>query len=99
MNTPTLKPTCQGTLLLSGALNFTSSPVVFAHSKMLLNSLSSPIRIDLSAVTRSDSSGVALLIAWQRFARKTNKTIQFLNLPITMQKIIRVSELERVLLL
>ena len=97
MNIPTLKPTRQGTLLLSGALDLDSSPAVFRHSKTLLNSLPSPIRIDLSSVTRSDSSGVALLIAWQRFARKTNKTIQFLNLPITMQEIIRVSELEKVL--
>ncbi len=97
MNIPTLKPTRQGTLLLSGALDFNSSPVVFRQSKTLLNSLPSPIRIDLSSVTRSNSSGVALLIAWQRFAHKTNKTIQFLNLPITMQQIIRVSELEKVL--
>lgn len=97
MSAAQLKTTLQGGLILSGSLDFSTTAILWQQSKTLLKAASIPIDIDLSAVTQSDSSGVALLIAWQRYAHQLQKEIYFSNVPTAMQAIIRVSELENIL--
>jgi phospholipid transport system transporter-binding protein len=36
---------------------------------------------DLASVKTTDSSAVAVLLAWQRAARKAGKSLQYINLP------------------
>jgi len=70
---------------------------VFASSMSLLPGSGASIYIDLQAVERSDSAGLALLIEWLRVARHLNKTITFRNIPPQMHAIAQVSGLEEIL--
>lgn len=93
-----IKSNSDGILLVSGALNYAAiKPAVWEHSRTLLAAASSPIQIDLRDITHSDSTGVALLISWVRYARKQQKEIQLTHLPEQMRAIIRVSGLEKLL--
>lgn len=46
-----------------------------------------PQAIDLAAVERADSSGIALLVDWQRRARRAGKEIRFINAPSFLGRI------------
>jgi len=46
--------------------------------------------IDLAGLTAVDSSAVAVLLAWQRAARKLGKPLAFLHLPPDLQSLIRL---------
>jgi len=88
--------TDSGCLRLTGTLNYAAvTPVFWRQSKNLLSNAPSPLHIDLQGITHSDSTGVALLLAWLRLAYKQNKKISFVNLPDQMRAIIHVSELEK----
>lgn len=96
MNTAFLQPNSFGFLLV-GALDFATTPLLWQQSQALLATAPTPVQLDLNEVTYSDSSSVALLLAWQRYAQQLGKEIYFLNVPIKMQAIIKVSELENIL--
>ncbi len=55
------------------------------------------VAVDLREVERSDSAGVALLVAWMRSARQAQRDIRFLNMPSQMLNIARVSGLDAIL--
>jgi phospholipid transport system transporter-binding protein len=42
---------------------------------------------DLSSVTLADSSGVAVLLAMQRAARKAGVAVSFVNLPVSLKSL------------
>lgn len=52
-----------------------------------------PITVDLRAVTKADSAGLALLIEWQRRARNLKRQLVINNLPAKLKDLIRVSGL------
>lgn len=84
--------------VVSGELNFANIPELWQNScRMLLNTSSSIITVDLSKIAQSDSSGVALLISWVRMVRKQKKEIRFINLPKQICSIIEVSGLQKIL--
>lgn len=80
---------------LSGELSFDTVPDLLKDSASLFQQ-AERIDIDLSAVQRSDSAGLALLVEWMRRAEKMHKPIQFLNIPLQMMAIVRVSGLDQV---
>ncbi len=82
---------------VSGRLDFTNTPDLWKKSRDLIASSIAPIYIDLSAVTYSDSSGLALLLSWLSVARKYNKRLYFRQVPQQMLAMIRVVELEKIL--
>jgi phospholipid transport system transporter-binding protein len=45
---------------------------------------------DLSSLKLSDSSGVAVLLAMQREARKAGLTLSFINLPVSLQSLVKL---------
>jgi len=53
--------------------------------------------IDLSAVTASDSSGLALLIEWLSVAKDAHRTLRYENVPPQLQQLARLSEIEELL--
>lgn len=53
--------------------------------------------IDLSGVTASDSSGLALLIEWLSVARAAGKELRYEHLPTQLQQLARLSEVEELL--
>jgi phospholipid transport system transporter-binding protein len=53
--------------------------------------------IDLSGVTASDSSGLALLIEWLSVAKGAQRALRYENLPSQLQQLARLSEIEELL--
>jgi len=98
MNNFQITSEANGSLILSGELNYLSvTPELWEQSKKLFEKAPATICIDAGKITHSDSTGVALLIAWVRQAKKLNKPVQLLHIPEQMRAIIRVSGLEKLL--
>lgn len=53
--------------------------------------------IDLSAVTGSDSSGLALLIEWLSVARGAGRTLRYENIPPQLHQLARLSDVDALL--
>lgn len=84
--------------VLSGALNiYTVSGIWELSQNILKNDSALLLTFSLEHVTQSDSSGVALLIAWARMLKGRDQKIRFVALPAQMLAIIRLSELEKIL--
>ena len=98
INDNNLQPCDDGSMSLSGSLSHQTVPNLLKQSKRLFdNNSHAEIVIDLKQVSRSDSSGVALLIEWMRQASSRNKTIRFLNIPEQMLEIAKVSGVDKIL--
>lgn len=91
-----LKRREDGCFILSGSLTFKTVPMIWRQGLDLFAEAPS-LLLDLSAIQRSDSAGVALLIDWLRFARRHNKPISYLNMPAQMLAIVRASSLDTIL--
>jgi phospholipid transport system transporter-binding protein len=50
--------------------------------------------IDLSAVTDSDSAGLALLIEWLSVAKAAGRVLRYENIPSQLHQLARLSELD-----
>lgn len=84
--------------VLAGSLNTYTVPRLWQFSQDILKKdKTSLILFNLENVTQSDSSGVALLIAWKRLLKHRNQKVRFIALPTQMLAIIRVSDLEKIL--
>ena len=81
---------------VSGELDFDSVPEMFRESVERFG-VTGDIVLDLAGVTRANSAGLALLIEWQRLARRPGRTISIRNVPVSLRNLARVSELESVL--
>jgi phospholipid transport system transporter-binding protein len=90
-----IEHTNNGVFNFVGELNYSAiNNIVWEESKQLLEATDHPIEINLSGITRSDSTGVAFLVAWTKLAAKKNKSITLTHIPQQMRAIIRVSGLE-----
>lgn len=79
--------------MVAGELNFSSVPGLWKQGRELFGNGKNgdkQLDIDLSEVSRSDSSGLALLLEWMRFAGKQGISIKFHNLPEQMRDIAEV---------
>lgn len=84
---------------LAGELTH-DSVAQFAEQNPLLGMPSGgDLSIDLSGVSRSDSSGLALLISWAREAKQQNTVLSFAQVPEKMKSLAKVSGLDAVLVL
>ena len=97
MSMPSLKKISQNTFSVSGELNMQTVPAISRTANSQLLGLQGKVSIDLSAVSRADSAGLALLIDWLRIAKQNQYSIAFRNLPKQLQQIAAVSELEDIL--
>ena len=91
-----LEKVSDGGFRLSGDLNFDSVPALASGSQSIFSG-EKKIDIDLVAVSRSDSAGVALLIEWQREAKRNKQQITFRNIPSNMLAISRLSGVDEML--
>ena len=77
-----------------------SGPLVFGTVGPLLRTGSEAIAhgtaevIDLTGVTRSDSSALALLIEWLSVARAAGKPLRFEGIPAQLRHLAQLSEVE-----
>lgn len=81
---------------VSGELSFATVNSVLVQTNSVFETVTD-LNIDLAAVTRSDSAGVALLIDWMRTASKSHKKIVFHNIPEQMLAIAGASGLDELL--
>ncbi len=85
-----------GGFILRGELDVDSVTTLWRESAERFRGLNR-LSVDLAGVQRSDSSGVALLVAWLRQARQQHQDLKFLHTPTQMRAIIRVAELDELL--
>lgn len=87
-----------GALRLSGVLDFRSGPQLRVAGKQLIGeNQSKELLLDCSAVEKSSSVGVALLLAFMRDAAAAGKTLSMSGLPSDMRQIAQVSGLDELL--
>lgn len=83
-------------LLIEGILDFDNVDQVYQEGCRLFEG-GQEITINLQKVESSNSSALALLMAWFRFARDVDKKITFKNTPAQLMGIAKVSELDKYL--
>jgi phospholipid transport system transporter-binding protein len=81
---------------IEGELGFKSVAGVLAKAKDLFAG-DGNTEIDLKGVTRADSAGLALLVEWLREAERAGKSISFVNVPVQLLSIARISGLDEIL--
>ncbi|MGH1537316.1 MAG: STAS domain-containing protein [Gammaproteobacteria bacterium] len=87
-----------GHFSVSGDLTFASVPGVWKQArKALLDVLEDSLRIDIGAAQNLDSSGLALMVAWSRWAHCNHKDLVFCNATEKAQKLIQINKLQDVL--
>ena len=93
MNNVELEQVSPGVFALRGDLNMYSVPALEGAFENLLTDGDSDITIDLGAVSRSDSAGLALLVEWWKKAQARGITLHFSQLPDQLLEIARISDL------
>ncbi|MBS1220991.1 MAG: anti-sigma-factor antagonist [Proteobacteria bacterium] len=84
------------TLWVQGDLDFDSVAALWNATESLFAD-DPPARIDLQGVSRANSSGVGLLVAWLGLVQRRQQTVLFVNVPAQMRAIIEVADLDAVL--
>ena len=85
-----------GSWSLEGELGAASVPDLLMRAKPALAG-SGDIEVDLNAVTRADSAGLALLVELMRESSRNGRRISFNHVPAQLLSIARVSGLEEIL--
>jgi phospholipid transport system transporter-binding protein len=87
-----------GELLLSGVLDYRTGPALRKQGQALINAANTPeMVIDCSAVQKSSSVGLSLLLCFMRDAKAAGKTWSIRGMPEDMREIAQVSELTELL--
>ncbi|WP_395609126.1 lipid asymmetry maintenance protein MlaB [Pseudomonas sp. B22129] len=87
-----------GELFLSGVLDYRSGPDLRKQGQALISASNAPaLVLDCSAVTKSSSVGLSLLLCFMRDAQAINKPVSIRALPEDMREIAEVSGLTELL--
>jgi phospholipid transport system transporter-binding protein len=87
-----------GRFTVTGDLTFASVPEIWNQArKSLLDVLEDSLEIDIGEVQKFDSSGLALMVAWSRWANCNKKDLVFSNVSENAQKLIQINKLQDVL--
>lgn len=80
-----------GQLQLAGVLDYSTGPVLREQgARLIAASASAQLAIDCTAVEKSSSVGLALLLAYMRDAAAAGKTLAIAGLPADMRQIAQV---------
>ncbi len=82
--------------VISGNLSFATATELLKQSEQLFES-ANVINVNLAAVTHADSAGLALLLEWLRYGKRTNKTVRYHELPAQLRSLAAISEVESLL--
>ena len=88
-----IEPLGEGRFLVHGVLGFGTVNGVLEESKSLFSE-HSIIEVDFSAVERSDSAGLSLLIEWVNWAKHYVREISYKNVPKQVATIAEICEVE-----
>lgn len=94
---PQIASAGDGRVAISGDLTFETVSTLRERGVELLGR-EGDVTLDLNAVTRADSAGLALMIEWLKQAKRRDATLQVVNMPEQMLAIARMSKLDEVLL-
>ncbi|WP_152220687.1 lipid asymmetry maintenance protein MlaB [Pseudomonas sp. SCB32] len=87
-----------GELVLAGVLDYSTGPALRDQGGCLIAaSKANALRLDCSAVERSSSVGLSLLLSFTRDAHKAGKALQIVGMPKDMQEIAGVGGLLEIL--
>jgi phospholipid transport system transporter-binding protein len=87
-----------GELLLSGVLDYRTGPDLRKQGGALIkSSTASALVVDCSAVVKSSSVGLSLLLCFMRDAEAAGKALSIRAMPEDMREIAQVSELTELL--
>ena len=87
-----------GELLLSGVLDYSTGPALRKQGQALINASTSPaLVVDCSAVVKSSSVGLSLLLCFMRDAEAAGKAVSIRAMPEDMREIAQVSGLTELL--
>ncbi|MBP9960907.1 MAG: STAS domain-containing protein [Pseudomonas sp.] len=87
-----------GVLNLSGVLDYRTGPTLRKEGKVLIASEKAPtLVLDCSAVEKSSSVGLSLLLAFMRDASASGKTVEVRAVPQDMREIAEVYGLSELL--
>ncbi|MDH0305250.1 MULTISPECIES: STAS domain-containing protein [unclassified Pseudomonas] len=87
-----------GVLALAGVLDYRSGPILRKQGKALIAACREPrLVLDCTAVVKSSSVGLSLLLGFMRDAQAAGKTWELRAIPEDMQEIAGVYDLDEVL--
>lgn len=88
----------QGRIVVTGELTFATARDARQLGMLVLeSSRAERLVIDCAAVSRADSAGLAVLLDWLAWARRTSRVIELQNLPQSLVAIARISEVDGLL--
>lgn len=85
-----LRADSDGKVIVSGDLTLDSVTAVYREAASVISATTETV--DLSAVERVDSAGLALLLEWQSVARRTGAGLSFENAPDDLLRLAALTE-------
>lgn len=86
-----------GQLVLMGELTFDTVPDIYRSTRHLQSADELFESVDLSAVERVDSAGLALLLEWQSAAHANGRTLRFDKAPAALIRLAALCEADTLL--
>ena len=86
-----------GQYAVRGALTFGTARRALQAGVRAFASGQGAIQLDLSGVGASDSAGLAVLIEWLAWGRRSGRQLRFANVPDALQAIARICEIEELI--
>lgn len=85
--------------MLTGALNADTALRWVGEGQQWINKASNTCVIDLAQVDSLDSAGIAILLAWERFAKHQRKSVSFKNPPEKLLAMLELYDLTSLLVI
>ena len=86
-----------GTVHLSGEMNFVSTPRIYRELESRFTVSGSALNIDLAGVRHADSSGLALLIEWQAMVNRLDRQLHITNAPANLLRLAKLCEADKLM--
>ena len=86
-----------GLMVLEGELTFDTVPEIYRQTRQLLAAVDRLKSVELSAVKRVDSAGLALLLEWQSIAQRQGRTLRFNNAPEDLVRLAALCNADKLL--
>lgn len=94
--TASLEVLADGRARIVGALEFHTVTALLPAGSAAIEA-NGVAAIDLSAVTSSDSAGLALLIEWLSVARAAGRKLRYENIPVQLHQLGDLSEVDELI--
>lgn len=88
---------CNKELVVSGDINFDTVVLLRQWGDSLINEINKTIIINFKGVKQCDSTGLALMTACKRTAKKANRVVEFINVPPSLHAIADVCNVSEIL--